>query len=283
MYERNNSIVFDNLNEYFVHAKAGDAGLYFAHFLCRYEKVLDGKAKAFSVRYTGSDAHTDDLKQIFSSVAWNKLKEYDAGDPIPFLQKIKYDTLHAWHDYIRTVCGATSVSNEKMYAVIRRAVRIYYSLSDTTEQERISAVRLQLKLKDDAAACILIRYTEKFRFSVGVDANDKDDDETEPGSGDTISEDRLCENTPSAEDDYFHMLRRQIIRKVAGTLNHNDLQILALTTGVCPFCFGNIPKSERKTYEQLALIQGVSGGDVIEKKRKKVMKKFREALEKEGV
>jgi len=74
------------------------------------------------------------------------------------------------------------------------------------------------------------------------------------------------------------VLRRRITCGFAEVLELNDRQILALTTGVCPFCFGVIPKSECKTYEQLALIQGASGGDVIEKKRKKIMKKFRYAL-----
>ena len=83
-----------------------------------YEKALTKRAKAYLGQYSISTDFTEDLKQIFAAVAWNKLKEYDADDPIPFLQKIKYDALHAWHEFIRLSCGATAVLNEKMYTCL---------------------------------------------------------------------------------------------------------------------------------------------------------------------
>lgn len=110
------------------------------------------------------------------------------------------------------------------------------------------------------------------------DSSNEDDRAEKDGQ---ISESRVCANGLSAEDEYFIMRRLEIIGGVAETLKPNDIQIVALTTGVCPFCFGNVPRQEMRTYEQFALLQGASGGDVIEKKRKRILKKFKDALEEE--
>ena len=278
MYELKNGIAFDNLNDYFIHAKTENAELYFAHFLSAYEKSLTKRAKAFLGQYSISTYFTDDLKQIFAAVAWNKLKDYDVGDPIPFLQKIKYDTIHAWHEFIRLSCGATAVQGEKIYTLIRRAAQIYYAETEKTAEERIADVRQQLKLVDDNKVYQLLQYAEQFRYAAHIMPDSNDEEERAEKDG-LISESRISENSISAEDEYFAMRRREIISGVAETLKPNDIQIVALTTGVCPFCLGNIPHDERRTYEQLALLQGASGGDVIEKKRKRILKKFRDALE----
>lgn len=132
MYEVENPVVLDNLNEYFVRAKSGEAELHFAHFLCRYEPTLNRRVAEFVNRYSLDSGRTDDLKQIYASVLWNKLKDYTAGNPVPFLQIVKYDVLHAWHEYVRISCGVTVVSNEKMYTQIRKAAQIYYSLDNGT-------------------------------------------------------------------------------------------------------------------------------------------------------
>ena len=258
MYELKNGIVFDNLNDYFIHAKTENAELYFAHFLSVYEKALTKRAKAYLGQYSISTDFTEDLKQIFAAVAWNKLKEYDADDPIPFLQKIKYDALHAWHEFIRLSCGATAVLNEKMYTLIRRAAQIYYAETEKPTGERIADVCRQLKLKDDNKVYKLLQYAEQFRYAAHImpDSNDEEDRAEKDG---LISESRISENSISAEDEYFAMRRREIISGAAETLKPNDMQIVALTTGVCPFCFGNIPRDERRTYEQLSLLQGASG------------------------
>lgn len=138
-----------------------------------------------------------------------------------------------------------------------------------------------MNLPNTDEAWTLIRYAEQFRFSFGIDSNENDEDSESPAEN-TVSEDKISGDSRSAEDEYFRLLQRKIISNVACKLSHNDLQILALTTGVCPFCFRYIPKNERRTYEQLALMQGQSGGDVIEKAHKRIMKKLKKVLEDEG-
>lgn len=278
MYEIKNPIVFDNLNEYFVRAKSGEAERYFAHFLCRYESTLTRRASKFAENYSLGNSYTGDLKQIAAGTMWNKLKEYSTDNSIPFLQTVKYDVLHAWHEYARISCGATVVSSENMYAQIRKAAQIYYSFDSGTEDERITAVAKGMNLSDTDKARTLIRYAEQFRFSVSIGFDGDDEQST----GDIINEDRICDSTVTAEDEYFRLLQRKIISDIACKLSHNDLQILSLTTGVCPFCFRYIPTNEWRTYEQLALMQGQSDGDVIEKARKRILKKLKKALESEG-
>ena len=263
MYELKHPIVFDNLNDYFVHAKTEDAELYFAHFLCCYEKTLDYRATQFLKHYSDNTDRINDLKQIFAVLLWDKLKSYQPENPIPFLQTVKYDVIHAWHEYFRTSCGATTIAGEKTYAAVRRAAQIYYSLENQSEEERIKAVCSKLKISAEKTKQLLF-YASQFRYA----STDDSEDTTEEQS-------YAAESSPSAEEEYFIMRRREIIRGVAEKLKHNDLQIISLTVGVCPFCFGNIPPSERRTYEQLALLQGASSGNSIEKKRKRILKNSR--------
>ena len=54
-----------------------------------------------------------------------------------------------------------------------------------------------------------------------------------------------------------------------------EVQIIEQTIGVCLTCLGLLPK---KTYEQVALLQGAADASVIEKRRKKALAKLREIL-----
>lgn len=274
MYEIQNPIVLDNLNKYFICEKENGTGLYFSGFLCRYEKTLNGNVKHFLRQYSLPDNCVDDLKQIFAEVLWNRLAEYSAESNLPFLQFVKYDVLHAWHSFVRTNCGAVTIHNEKFYAVVRKAARIYFSMSDIPDGERITAVKEQLGISESKAR-EYIQYAEQFRFSVSLGLSD-DNLESEP------IENKIVEHSPSAEEEFFRFRRRQIISENAAKLSYKELRILTETVGVCPFCLGYIPKPDRKTCEELALILGYSGGDVVERQRRKILGKLREALKAEG-
>lgn len=274
MYEIQDPIVLDNLNEYFACEKQDGTGLYFSSFLCRYEKTLDVKVKRFLRRYSLPDDYLKDLKQIFAEVLWSKLKEYNSENDLPFLQFVKYDVLHAWHSFVSTSCGAITVRNDKLYTMVRKAARIYYSMPDISNADRIIAVKNQLGISESKAReCI--QYAEQFRFFVSLDLSD-DNSENEP------VENKIIERSPSAEEEFFRFCRRQIISETAAKLSYKELRILTETIGVCPFCFHYIPKYERKTCEELALILGYSGGDVVERLRRKIFDKVREAFRAEG-
>ena len=274
MYEIQDPIMFDNLNEYFVCEKQSGTGLYFSCFLCRYEKTLNVKANHFLQRCSLSDDYLDDLKQNFAEVVWSKITEYSTENDLPFLQFVKYDVLHAWHSFVCTNCGAIAIHNDKLYTLIGKAALIYYSMPDVSITERIAAVKNQLNVSESKAR-EYIQYAEQFRFSVSLDLSD-DNSENEP------VENKMTERSPSAEEEFFRFSRRQIISETAAKLSYKELRILTETIGVCPFCFGDIPKSDRKTCEELALILGYSGGDVIERQRRRILEKMREAFRAEG-
>jgi hypothetical protein len=63
--------------------------------------------------------------------------------------------------------------------------------------------------------------------------------------------------------------------EVATKLSPKEIQIVEQTVGVCLSCLGLLP---RKTYEQVALLQGAADVSVIEKRRKKALAKLREIL-----
>lgn len=163
--------MFDNLNEYFICEKQNGTGLYFSSFLCRYEKTLNSMAKYFLRRFSLSDDYLDDLKQIFVEVLWSRLTEYSPEDDLPFLQFVKYDVLHAWHSFVRTSCGSIAIQNDKVYTLVRKAALIYYSMSDMSYGERITAVKNQLGVSESKAR-EYIQYAEQFRFSVSLDLSD---------------------------------------------------------------------------------------------------------------
>ena len=63
--------------------------------------------------------------------------------------------------------------------------------------------------------------------------------------------------------------------EAAAKLSPKEIQIVEQTVGVCLTCLGLLP---RKTYEQIALLQGAADASVIEKRRKKALAKLREIL-----
>ena len=71
----------------------------------------------------------DDLKQIFSSLLWCELQNYDSD--IPLLQLIKYKVLRAWHEYVRTVCGNVHIDNYNQYKNLRKDNFITSALNNT--------------------------------------------------------------------------------------------------------------------------------------------------------
>lgn len=144
MYELDNPIIYPDFNEYFIRTVLEKSNTYFLHFLCRYENILDGKVKKFLRRYDLDSDRIDDLKQIFSSVLWTKLQEYDPDCEIPFLQLVKFDIQNAWHEYVRTSCGVTHIPTDHTYRLIRKAAQIYYAESD--HDSGITAVSRKLEL-----------------------------------------------------------------------------------------------------------------------------------------
>lgn len=112
-----------NLNDYFIRYKETRNEKYFNEFLYFYDPVLNRNAQLFITKYGLDSNRIDDLKQIFSSLLWSGLQNYDSD--IPLLQLIKYKALKAWHKYVRTVCSNVHIDNDNQYMNLRKVALLH--------------------------------------------------------------------------------------------------------------------------------------------------------------
>jgi len=261
-------IVFDNWNEYFVRAVYECDDKYFAHFLCRYETKLDGIVGEFIKTYNLDSGRLDDLKQLFAYVVWINLQKYDPDNEFPFLQLIKYKVISAWHDYVRTCCGQTVIDSANAYRLIRKSAYLFFS--EDNPHDGIKSVMDKLELSEEKAIQMII-LAQRFKYADRIKVDDPDENEFEVG----VAHEYELPASPSAEDEYLCVERRIQLLEAATKLSPKEIQIVEQTVGVCLTCLGLLP---RKTYEQIALMQGVADASVIEKRRKKALAKLREIL-----
>ena len=112
-----------NLNDYFTRYRETRNEKYINEFLYFYEPVLNRNTQLFIKKYGLDSNRIDDLKQIFSSLLWYELQNYDSD--IPLLQLIKYKVLKAWHEYVRTVCGNVHINNDNLYQNLWNVALLY--------------------------------------------------------------------------------------------------------------------------------------------------------------
>ncbi|MDD4414950.1 MAG: hypothetical protein PHR14_10495 [Oscillospiraceae bacterium] len=268
MYAVERPIVFDNWNEYFVRAARERDDKYFAHFLCRYETKLDGIVEDFIKTYHLDSGRLDDLKQLFAYVVWTNLQKYDPDDEIPFLQLVKYKVISAWHDYVRTCCGETFIDSANAYRLIRKSAFLFFS--EDNPHGGIEAVMESLELSEEKAIQMIL-LAKQFKYADRIGLDDPDENEFEIG----VTHEYELPPSPSAEDEYLRAERRTHFIEAATKLSPKQVQIIEQTVGVCLSCLGLLP---RKTYEQVALLQGAADASVIERRRKRALAKLRESL-----
>jgi len=262
----------DEMNEYFIELKVENNPRYFSEFLHHYEKTLNHFAKNFIEKYNLEPERLLDLKQIFSVFVWELLKKHSLDDSQQLLYMVKYSLLHLWHDYVRLNCGAIVVPEAKSYSDMRSVARLYFENKDSmTTDELLKYITRETNLSEKKIS----QYIEtalQFRYVSSISMDDEE--VTEPN---TVLEKTLADSAPSVFETVMYLDRREKYIQAAKALSPKDLKLLELSTGVCLNCLGTF---EPKTYNEIALLLGMTDESGVEKKRKAVIKKFRDELEK---
>lgn len=245
----------DNWNDYFIKYLTENNQEYLQCFLHHYESTLNKKVYAFINQYNLEEDRLDDFKQIFVMVLIEELTKYDVNDKIVLLQKIKYPLWNKWHEYVRENCGTVTIDKAGTYSNTRKIARMYFELENTMPYDDIvSEITRQTKLTEKTVrnlidAAILFKYH---------------DDVTS-----TIAQEDSIEKIESAKE------QRELIQEAMKVLTPIERKILELTSGIDLESFEQIDK---KTYNQISLLIGMSGSSGVEKKLKRIKRKYQAEL-----
>lgn len=251
---------FDNWNDYFIKYLTENKPEYLQTFLHYYENALNKKAKQFISQYNLENDRLDDLKQIFVMVLIEELSKYDVNDKIALLQKIKYPLWKKWHKYVRENCGTVVIDKAGTYNNTRKIARLYFELENTMPYDDIvSEIAKQTKLTEKTISK-LIDTAILFKYH---------DDVTS-----TIIQEASIEKLESVKE------QRELIQDAMKILTPIERKILELTSGIDLDSFEQIDK---KTYNQISLLIGMSGSSGVEKKLKRIKKKYQDELIRLGI
>ena len=256
-------------NEYFVRYKESGEIKYFKEFLHFYEPFLDRKAKQFIKQYELEDYRAEDLKQIFVSVLWEELQNYDSD--MPLLQLIKYNVMVAWHDYVRINCGNFRLDNRHQYAVLKKIAYLYYQKKENDKplSQIISEITDEMDLTEDSIENYLIAVTDfKPKYYTNFYGSDEDDDYYS-SAVDSV------ENNLDTERVYFKLCQQEKLIDALAQLNKKDILLIEYVYGICSQCLKN---KEKKSIRQASLLLGLTE-DGAQKKLKSIMKKLKKNLQ----
>lgn len=258
----------DNLNDYFIRYKETRNEKYFNKFLYFYEPVLNRNAKLFIKKYGLDSNRIDDLKQIFSSLLWNELQNYDSD--IPLLQLIKYKVLKAWHEYVRTVCGNVHIDNNNLYQNLRKVALLHSQQPKSKPLEKVIAdIAKKLNISENTVQNCIITST-RFKQNNNLDIHNKDNENYF-----NLSITDVEINTLSPEEIYFKNEQREKLRTALSKLKPQDLRLIELIFGICPDC---LKSKEKTTIREASLRVGLTA-EGAEKRLKKILKRLKEDLE----
>ncbi len=262
-------IRLDNLNDYFIFHKETKDEKYFNEFLYFYEPVLNRNAQLFIKKYGLDSNRIDDLKQIFSSLLWCELQNYDSD--IPLLQLIKYKVLKSWHKYVRTVCGNVHIDNDNLYQNLRKVALLYSQQPNYKPlEEVITDIAKELNISKNTVQNCIITST-RFKQNNNLDIHNQDNENYFSSS---ITETEI--DTLPPEDIYFKNEQREKLRTALSKLKQQDLRLIELVFGICSDCLKN---KQKITIREASLRVGLTA-EGAEKKIKKIMKHLREELQK---
>ncbi len=256
----NPSAKLENWNDYFIKYLTENKPEYFQIFLHYYESTLNRKAKSFVSQYNLENDRLDDLKQIFVMVLIEELLKYDVNDKIALLQKIKYPLWNKWQDYVRENCGTVVIDKAGTYSNTRKVARLYFELENTMSfDEIVNEISNQTKLTDKTVkklinTAILFKYQD-----------------------DIMNED--IESIPSEKTELKEE-QRVLIQEAMKVLTPIERKILELSSGVD---LNSFDKIDKKTYNQISLLIGMSGSSGVEKKLKRIKKKYQDELIRLGI
>lgn len=256
----NPSEKLENWNDYFIKYLTENKPEYLQTFLHYYENTLNKKAKQFISQYNLANDRLDDLKQIFVMVLIEELTKYNINDKIALLQKIKYQLWKKWQDYVRENCGTVVIDKAGTYNNARKIARLYFQLENTMPYDDIvSEIAKQTKLTEKTVM-ELIKTAILFKYHDDIATDD-------------------IENIP-AEKTEIKEEQRELIQEAMKVLTPIERKILELTSGIDLDSFEQIDK---KTYNQISLLIGMSGSSGVEKKLKRIKKKYQDELIRLGI
>lgn len=257
-----------NLNDYFVRYRETKDEKYFKEFLYFYEPVLNRNAKLFITKYGLDSNKIDDLKQIFSSLLWCELQNYDSD--IPLLQLIKYKVLKAWHEYVRTVCGNLNIDNKNLYQNLRKVAMLYSQQPKSKPLEKVIAdIAKELNISENTVQNCIITSTQ-FKQNNNLDIHNKDNENYF-----NLSITDVEINTLSPEDIYFKNEQREKLKTALSKLKPQDSRLIELIFGICPDC---LKSKEKTTIREASLRVGLTA-EGAEKKIKKILKQLKDQLQ----
>lgn len=258
----------DNLNDYFIRYKETRNEKYFNEFLYFYEPVLDRNAQLFIKKYGLDNNRIDDFKQIFSSLLWCEMQNYDSD--IPLLQLIKYKVLKAWHEYVRTVCGNVHIDNNNLYQNLRKVALLHSQQpNDKPLEEAVTDIANELNISKDTVRNCIIASTQ-FKQNSNLDIHNKDNENYFISSITDIEIDTL-----SPEEIYFKNEQQEELKTALSKLKPQDLRLIELVFGICPDC---LKSKEKITIREASLRVGLTAKGA-EKRLKKILKQLKEDLE----
>lgn len=259
---------FDNLNDYFTRYKETKDEKYFNEFLYFYEPVLNRNAQLFINKYSLDNNRINDLKQIFSSLLWSELQNYDSD--IPLLQLIKYKALKAWHEYVRTVCGNVHIDNNNLYQNLRKVALLHSQQPKSEPLEKVIAdIAKELNISENTVRNCIITSTQ-FKQNNNLDIQNQDNENYLSSSITDVEIDTL-----SPEDIYFKNEQKEKLKTALSKLKPQDLRLIELVFGICLNC---LKSKEKITIREASLIVGLTA-EGAEKRLKKILKRLKENLE----
>jgi RNA polymerase sigma factor (sigma-70 family) len=257
-----------NLNDYFIRYKETRNEKYFNEFLYFYDPVLNRNAQLFITKYGLDSNRIDDLKQIFSSLLWSGLQNYDSD--IPLLQLIKYKALKAWHKYVRTVCSNVHIDNDNQYMNLRKVALLHSQQpNDKPLEEAVTDIAKKLNISENTVRNCIITSTQ-FKQNNNLDIHNQDNENYFSSSIADIEIDTL-----SPEDIFFKNEQREKLKTALSKLKPQDLRLIELVFGICPDCL----KSKEKTTTREASLRVGLTTEGVEKRLKKILKRLKEDLE----
>lgn len=261
-------IKLDNLNDYFTRYRETRNEKYFNEFLYVYEPVLNRNAKLFITKYGLDSNRIDDLKQIFSSLLWSELQNYDSD--IPLLLLIKYKVLKAWHEYVRTVCGNVHIDNNNLYQNLRKVALLHSQQLKSKPLEKVIAdIAKELNISENTVRNCIITSTQ-FKQNSNLDIHNKDNENYF-----NLSITDVEINTLSPEDIYFKNEQREKLKTALSKLKPQDSRLIELIFGICPDC---LKSKEKTTIREASLRVGLTA-EGAEKKIKKILKQLKDQLQ----
>lgn len=257
-----------NLNDYFVRYKETKDEKHFNEFLYFYEPVLIRNAQLFIKKYSLESSRIDDLKQIFSSLLWSELQNYDSD--MPLLQLIKYKVLKAWHEYVRTVCGNVHIDNDNQYKNLRKVSLLYSQQpNDKPLEEAVTDIANELDISESTVHNCIIASTQ-FKQNNNLDIHNQDHEYYFNSSTADTEIDTL-----SPEEIYFKNEQREKLRTALSKLKPQDLRLIELVFGICSDC---LKSKDKMTIREASLRVGLTA-EGAEKRLKKILKRLKEDLE----